>query len=242
MSGERMQASLAHLGDRAVLVGSVGRAAYLGDAAFVPTQRTGEDRDVDVIDRLGEWQRIYKFSDAAPIDGLMTRRLRPLDGEAGAWGLFTPWHEDGREPLLAVDEDVLGLHDIEMPFPFAQGTRANTVGGCAQMALHELMLAEAGPNLKHRDQVRRIRSDMHDATACHCPALQETMNQYNAFVREASRKGMGEKIYFWGRWALKSSAPQAFKKLQQGTLGQKVRTIRGTPDTQGVLPEIASLI
>lgn len=241
---EKITATLAHVESRGILVGSLGRAAFLGDVSFSALKPDGADRDVDVIDPSGNWQRMYRFSDAAPLDSLMTRRLRPVvPAQRGSeWGLFTNYKSDGKEPFVMLSEESLQLQPVELPFAFAKRRlKATTVGGCAQIALHGILRAEVGPNLKHTDQVERLRSEAHDSNSCHCPELTEALGAYHAFVRQANRDTMSEKLYFWTRWALRTSAPGTFKKLQDSKVGQKVREIRGTPEIHSGLPSILEL-
>lgn len=212
-------------GQRFILAGSFGRAAILGDSTF-PALHGSTERDVDVIDTDGRAYDKYEFSDASPVDCLLTRSIHPIAGTTD-WGLYDR-HELEAGAIVTIPSELLGIHDVELPF--APGFGLATFNACMHVALRDANPEVPIKNMRHASQYRRIaKSLMHGGPDnCSCVELGQVFGEYRADLREKYPHSVPERVYVASRSLLRMAAPNTFHSLSAGRLGHAVQRFRGT--------------
>jgi hypothetical protein len=225
---ERLEATLQRLeaadqGERIILVGSLGRAALLNDGEFAFTNGQRE-RDADIIDTTGTIMTRREFVDAAPIDALLTKRIRPSNSDGSSWGLYDPKLPISSTPEVEFPSVLLDIQKVEIPF--APGISLLTFGACGQLALTKIDNTQ-GKYRKHADQVKKL-SHTHSGS-CSCGELGDAIGEYHAALRAKYQQGTAERTYLKLRGAAINASPSLYSRLQHTKLAEAVRKSRGTP-------------
>jgi hypothetical protein len=213
------------ISERFVLAGSFGRAAILGDANFLGSVY-GAESDVDLIDPQGSIRGCYPLENATKIDLHSTKWLHREQTASSRWGLYDPHDDPAASALVNLNDEWLGIEKRKLPF--LPGTEMATFGPCAQVALYGLFEYKTLLNVKHRDQLRRLRQDthLHQVPVCSCVELQNSFAEYKTKMRQRYPIGPAETAYLGVRAAVGLVSPAGLGRLQQTNIGRALRRHR----------------
>ncbi len=209
---------------RHVLVGSLARAAVLGDnIAELHQNHTKRFQDIDLIDRHAELRKKYTTKKGTVVDYKPTDWLRPIDDQI--WGLYTP--EDLEIPYLTLDESVLELNEVTL----GSGTKAITPSPAVHVELTRMTYVDLP---KHHAQIRRLvqmtGSRHHEITDVIATYHEKLIKEKNA-------------PYYRFRRTVFNRLPRVALSASEGDIGKVYRKIRGTqPPTPEPLPDEDELL
>lgn len=202
---------------RFILVGSIGRGVLLGNDSLELTDPKGRRfLDVDVIDRSGVLRTKYLYREGC-IDTQPTRSIRPLEPGSDIWGLFDK-HIPNENPLSTFPEAALGLTENHFSSSHPDKTIPIPVG-TSLVALSDIY-RYSNNMAKHLDQFDALAPEGSTID----PTLADALDIYNTQM-EIRYPAVG---YARIRRTLFKTMPWLALSIQEGSLGNLIRTIRMT--------------
>jgi hypothetical protein len=227
---EQLTQQLANLPEGYSLVGSFGRFAIMGQRDVKLERTSGHPRDIDTVPTtvdprpptfpLGEFK----------IDAGMGQVFRPID--RAHWGLFLPReYDDSDSPIGTIDAEL--CQPVNIPIVWGPEHSVSVLPANIQDALMTIY----GPYPKGASHQRIFRQWVANHAEPLPKEVWETFDAYRAqsMARYKQTHTGVEQIYRGARRLFMRHAPESVQSFAERSIGQAVRSIRGT--THGVAEE-----